>query len=224
MQRSKFKLGRTRAIQIGQLIHSDVCGPMPIATPRGSKYFVLFTDDFSGYRTVYFLKQKSDVADSFKDYVNILRTETGQPFHTLRADNGGEFNGHEFREWLSTNGIRLETSAPAHTPEQNGVSERANRTIMEGVRCLIHAKSIPLELWGEAIACAVYTLNRVSTKTVPNTPYQNWFGSKPDVSNLRIFGSTAFIHVPKLERRKLDSKSITCLFVGYCTTQKAYRF
>ena len=121
MQRSKFKLGRTRATQIGQLIHSDVCGPMHIATPRGSKYFVLFTDDFSSYRTVFFLKQKSEVADSFKDYVNILRTETGQPFHTLRADNGGEFNGHEFREWLSTNGIRLETSAP-HTPEKNGVS------------------------------------------------------------------------------------------------------
>ena len=95
---------------------------------------------------------------------------------------------------------------------------------MEGARCLIHAKNIPLELWGEAIACAVYTLNRVSTKTAPNTRYQNWFGSKPDVSNLRIFGSTAYIHVPKAERRKLDSKSITCFFVGYCTTQKAYRF
>ncbi len=59
MQRSKFKLGRTKATQIRQLIHSDVCGPMHVASPRGSKYFVLFTDDFSGYRTVYFLKQKS---------------------------------------------------------------------------------------------------------------------------------------------------------------------
>jgi transposase InsO family protein len=122
MQHSKLKLGRTRATQIGQLIHSDVCDPMHIATPRGSKYSILFTDDFSGYRTVYFLKQKSEVADSFEDYVNILRTETGQPVHTLRADNGGEFTDYQFKEWLSTNGIRLETSAP-HTPEQNGVSE-----------------------------------------------------------------------------------------------------
>ncbi len=81
-----------------------------------------------------------------------------------------------------------------------------------------------MELWGEAIACAVYTLNRVSTKTAPNTPYQNWFGTKPDVSNLRIFGSTAYIHVPKAERMKLDSKSITCSFVGYCTIQKTCRF
>jgi transposase InsO family protein len=219
MQRSKFKLSRTRATQIGQLIHSNVCGPMHVATPRGSKYFVLFTDDFSGYCTVKFLKQKSEVANSFEEYVNILRRDTGQPVHTLRADNGGEFTGHQFIEWLSTNGIRLESSAP-HTPEQNGVLKRANRTFMEGVRCLIHARSIPPKLWGEA--CAVYRLNRVSTKTAP--PYQNWFGSKPDVSNLRIFGSTAYIHVPEAERRKLDSKSITCFFVGYCTTQKAYVF
>jgi hypothetical protein len=73
---------------------------------------------------------------------------------------------------------------------------------MEGARCLIYAKSIPLELWGEAIACAVYTLSGVSTKTAPNTPYQNWFGSKPDVSNLRIFGSTAYI---TCQRQKEES-------------------
>jgi hypothetical protein len=110
MQRSKFKLGRTRTTQSGQLIHSNVCGPMHIATPRGSKYFVLFTDDFSGYRTVYFLKQKSEVADSFKDFVNNLRTETGQQVHTLRADNGGEFTGHQFREWRKEGSLILKAS------------------------------------------------------------------------------------------------------------------
>jgi hypothetical protein len=133
---------------------------------------------------------KSEVANFFKEYMNHLRTETGQLVHTMRADNGGEFTGHIFRAWLSTNSIRLETSA-SHTPEQNGVSERANRTIMEGARCLIHAKDVHLELWGEAIAFTVYTLNRVSTKTAPFTAYKNWFGTKPDIYNLRIFGSVA---------------------------------
>lgn len=112
MELSRFKLGQMRATQIGQLVHSDVCGPMHVATPKGSKYYILFTDDFSGYRTVYFLKQKSEVADCFQEYVNLLRTETGQPIYTLRADNGGEFTGHQFKGWLSTNEIRLETSAP----------------------------------------------------------------------------------------------------------------
>ena len=70
----------------------------------------------------------------------------------------------------------------------------------------------------------MYTLNRVSSKVSPTTPYHVWYGSQPDVSHLRIFGSTAFIHIPKAERRKLDWKSIKCYFVGYSLTQKAYRF
>ena len=223
MERSPFPTGRTRATQIGQLIHSDVCGPMHIETPNGARFFVLFTDDYSGYRAVYFLKFKSEVADHFKEYADHLYTETGQRIHTLRSDNGGEFTSQSFQEWMSERGIRAETSAP-HTPEQNGVSERANRTIVEGARCLLHAKHLPLELWGEAISCAVYTLNRVTSKATPNTPFQSWYGTKPNVSNLRIFGSTAYIHIPKAERRKLDSKSLKCYFVGYCNTQKAYRF
>jgi hypothetical protein len=70
----------------------------------------------------------------------------------------------------------------------------------------------------------VYTLNRVSNSTSEVTPYQSWHGTKLDVSHLRIFGSIAFIHVPKAERRKLDSKSLKCFFVGYSLSQKAYRF
>ena len=143
--------------------------------------------------------------------------------HTLRADNGGEFVNQSLKTWLSDRAIKIETSAP-YSPEQNGVSERANRTIMEGGRSLIYAKHLPLELWGEAIACAVYSLNRVCNSTSPLTPYENWYGKKPDISHLRIFGSTAFIHVPKIERHKLESKSFKCYFVGYSLTQKAYRF
>ena len=71
--------------------------PMHIETPGGARFFVLFTDDFSGYRTVFFLKQKSDVSDCFKEFVNILYTETGQLVYTLRADNGGEFTGQTIR-------------------------------------------------------------------------------------------------------------------------------
>lgn len=115
---------------------------------------------------------------------------------------------------MSDQGIRYETSAP-HTPEQNGGSERANSTIVEGARSLLYAKDLPLELWGEAISCAVYVLNRVTSKAAPNTPFQNWYGTKPDVSNLRMFGSIAFIHIQKIERRKLDSKSLKSYFMGY---------
>ncbi len=223
MHRTPFPIGRTRASQIGQLVHSDLCGPMQVSTPKGCRFFVLFTDDFSGWRVVYFLREKSEVPDRFKEYVRELHGETGHFVRTLRTDNGGEFCSQSFDQWLSEKGIRHESSAP-HTPEQNGVAERANRTIVEGGRSLLYAQHIPLELWAEAISCTVYVLNRVVAKTSPVTPYQNWYGTKPDISHLRIFGSSAFIHVPKAERRKLDSKSLKCFFVGYSNTQKAYRF
>ena len=223
MHRSPFPIGRTRANQVGQLIHADVCGPMHVTTPNGAKFFVLFTDDFSGRRHVNFMKQKCEVADFFKEYVSILRSETNNLVHTLRSDNGGEFISTSFKSWLSEKEIRFESSAP-HTPEQNGVAERANRTIFEARRSLLHAKHLPLDLWGEAIACAVYVLNRVINSISSVTPHQKWYGLKPNVSHLRIFGSIAFIHIPKVERRKLDAKSLKCFFVGYSLTQKAYRF
>jgi hypothetical protein len=112
MQRSPFPVGRERANKVGQLIHSDVCGPMHVPTPGGAKYFALFTDDHSRWRAVYFLKQKSEVAESFKNFVNTLRSETGHIVHTQRADNGGEFVNQSFKAWLSDRAIRIETSAP----------------------------------------------------------------------------------------------------------------
>jgi hypothetical protein len=123
MKRSPFPVGRERANKVGQLIHADVCGSMHVSTPGGAKFFVLFPDDRSGWRAVYFLKRKSEVAESFKNFVNILRSETGHTVHTLRADNGGEFVNQSLKTWLSDRAIKIETSAP-YSPEQNGVSER----------------------------------------------------------------------------------------------------
>ena len=223
MHRLPFPTGRTRANQVGQLIHSDVCGPMQTSTPGGARYFISFKDDFSGWRVVYFLKNKSEVEDYFKKYVNQLRGETGNHVNTLRSDNGGEFMGQSFQIWLQHKGIRHETSVP-HTPEQNGVAERSNRTVVEAARSMLHQKNLPLELWAEAINCAVYTLNRVLSSSTSVTPYQAWHRAKPDVSNLRVFGSIAFVHIPKVERQKLDKKSLKCVFVGYSETQKGYRF
>ncbi len=112
-----------------------------------------------------FIRQKSEASELFKLFVIRLHSETGQRVHTLRSDNGGEYGGKEFNSWLSKKGIKHESSAP-YNPEQNGVSERANRTVVESARSLIHMKKLPLELWAEAINCAVYTLNRVMSRTI----------------------------------------------------------
>jgi hypothetical protein len=221
MQRFPLSIGITRATEIGQIIHSDVCCPMHVASLGGGIFFVLFTDDFSGWCSVFLLKQKSEVADQFKNYINLIHTDTGKAVKILRADNGGEFTGHSFLAWLSEKGIRFETSTP-YTSEQNGVSERAKRTVVEGGRCILYAKHLPIELWAEAITYTVYRRNRVISKTSPVTPFQRWYETKPNISNLKIFGSAAIIHVPKIERKKLEPKSSKCYFIGYCLTQKAY--
>ncbi len=244
-KRAPFPTGRTRGTYTGELIHSDLCGPMEVATPNGSLYFALFIDDFSGWRFISFLKAKSEAADRFKELIHTVRGETGNLVRIFRTDNGGEWTSNEFATWLAHKGIRHETSVP-HTPQQDGVSERGTRTVTEGVRSCLHdaqtlsetwgttvtnrmldlidESGLPKCLWGEAASFTVYTLNRVLSKVSPITPYEAWHNKKPNISHLRVFGSIAYIHIPKVERRKLDSKSIRCIFVGYSQTQKAYRF
>ena len=218
--RLPFPTGWTRAKKIGQLVHSDVCGPISVPAVGGSVYFVTFKDDFSGYCVIHFIKQKSEVMAFFQQYVQRIKVEFGNPVVTLRSDNGGEYIGKIFERWLLENGIRHETTV-AYTPEQNGVAERINRTILESARSMMHFASLSLSLWAEACNTAVYLLNRAATKSVDGkTPFEIWKGMKPNLSHIRVFGSTLYVHIPKENRGKLDLKSIKCCHVGYCETQK----
>ena len=151
------------------------------------------------------------------------KKETGWSMIKLRTDNGREFLSHDFQAYVQHKGIRHELTSP-YSPEQNFVIERDNRTVVECARSMLHHRSLPLELWGEAINTAVYILNRVSSRTLHGaTPFTKWYGELPDVSYFREFGSICYGHVPKQIRQKLDSKARECLFVGYFTTAKAYR-
>ena len=189
---------------------------------KGARYFVLFKDDFSNYRVVHFLKEKSEAFEHFRNFVARCRRETGKDVSVLRTDNGGEFVNNAFSSWLRSNGIQHQTSAP-HCPEQNGVAERDNRTIVEAARSMLHGRGLPLYLWAEAVNAAVYILNRVGSRTAPCTAFESWHGKIPDLSHLRVYGCKAFMHLPKENRKKLDAKSVECILVGYCDNQKAYR-
>lgn len=134
----------------------------------------------------------------------------------LRCDNGGEYIGENFQKYCRTKGIQVEYTVP-HTPEQNGVSERFNRTIMDKARSMIEDSGMSKVMCCEAVLTAVYLINRSPTAALTGnqTPYEMWHGQKPDVSKLRIFGSKAFCCVPKAKRKKLDSRSQECHLVGY---------
>ena len=121
------------------------------------------------------------------------------------------------------NGI-LKKYAVAHSPKQSDVSERKNRTIVECARSMLKEKNVPNNVWDEAVNTTMYFLNRRPTKFLANkTHYEAFLGIKPIVSHLRIFGSKAYCHIPKENRRKLDANSFKCITFGYCINLKAYK-
>ena len=206
------------------LVHSDVCGPIPTESVGGNRYFVTFIDDKSRMVNVYFMKTKSEVFQCFKKYVSMVENFTGKNIKILRTDNGGEYTSKEFHNFCSEKGIQRQFSLPG-TPQQNGVSERMNRTLSEMARTVMCHANLPQKLWAELINTAAYLRNRSPTSSLNNdsTPYEIWFGRKPNVGHLRVIGSKVFVHIPAFKRRKFDSKSKVGILVGYASQYKGYR-
>ena len=201
-----------------QCVHSDVCGPMPKESIGGRKYFVTFIDDYSRCCQVYFLRHKSEVLEKFKEFEAATTNDSGERIGILRSDNGGEYISKEFKDYLKSKGIHHELTVP-YSPEQNGVAERMNRTLMETARSMISHAGLPDYYWAEAVATAAYLRNRVSTSAFHEkaTPYERWYGRKPDLSHLKVFGCMAYAHIPDVKRTKLEKKAQKLRFVGYST-------
>jgi len=218
-----FPKQATRAKRLLELVHSDVCGKFDVESCGGSGYFVTFIDDFSRYTWVYFIKNKSEVFEKFKDFKAQAEKECGCSISRLRSDRGGEYMSTEFQLFLKTHGIGHELTV-AHTPQQNGVAERMNRTLVESARCMMLHANVPSKLWAEAISTACHVRNRLpSTSLQGDTPYSVWKGQKPNVDYMRVFGCVAYAQIPQRFRKKFDSKAKKLRFVGYSIHSKAYR-
>jgi Reverse transcriptase (RNA-dependent DNA polymerase)/gag-polypeptide of LTR copia-type/Integrase core domain/GAG-pre-integrase domain/Domain of unknown function (DUF4219) len=210
----------TRASEPLELIHSDLCGPIDPTSYGGTNYYLLFTDDFTRMTHIYPLKRKSSAAvlEKFREYKPEVEKQTGKEIKRLRTDGGGEYE-----KWMGAHlkgsGIIHETTAP-YSPDQNGVAERANRTIMERVKAIIAEAKLDKRLWMEIAETVVYLKNRSPTSAVATTPYELWHGVKPNLSHLRIIGSTAYVHIPKEKRIKLDTHSHKGILVGYGGTNQ----
>jgi len=217
------KQGAWRERKPLELIHSDLCGPMQTLSIGGSKYFLSFIDDFSRKIWVYFLKNKFEVFEKFQEFKIMVEKEFGQSIKTLISDNGGEFKSNDFMNFCKYHGIKRQFTTP-YTPQQNGVAERKNRTIVEMARSMLQGSKLGNQFWEDVVHTSIYLLNRSPTKVVRNvTPEELWSGRKPRIGHLKIFGSTCYMHIPKEKRRKLDNKSKRCIFVGYSDYAKAYR-
>lgn len=152
----------------------------------------------------------------------MAETQCSNKIKIFRSDNGTEYTNNSFQKFLNSCGIIHQRTAP-YTPEQNGVSERLNRTIIDRVRCMLIDSGLDEKFWAEAAVTASYLLNRTPCRNHSVCPEEMWSGRKPSLNHIRVFGCKAFMHIPKVKRSKLEPKSIPCIFVGYSLEAKAYR-
>jgi len=206
-----------------ELVHSDICGPISPISESGKRYIINFIDDFSRKCWTYFLNEKSEALRVFKEFKVAAERETGEWLICLRTDRGGEYNSRAFQDFCVDNGIKRQLTA-AYTPQQNGIAERKNRSIMNMVRCMLFGMKVPLRFWPEATQYIVHILNRSPMAILGEvTPSEAWSKHKPSVEHLRVFGCLAYAMIPYEKRTKLEEKSVKCVMFGVSKESKAYR-
>jgi hypothetical protein len=218
-----FPSSNNRSKEILDLIHSDVCGLMPVKYLGGSLYYVIFIYDYSRKTWLYLLKIKDKVFNKFQEFNTEIENLMNKKIKILRTYNGGEYTSKEFVAFCKSTGIRRELIVP-HNPQQNGVAKRKKRSIEETVKALLNDQGLSMFLWGEANMKAIYVQNKIPHRILKDmTPEEALSGKKPNVENLRIFGCLVYSHIPKDERNKLEPSRKKGIFVGYSESSKAYR-
>lgn len=216
MHNLKFENDRHKANDILETVHTDLNGPHSTVGYDGSKYFLTFIDDYSKCAMVYTIKNKNEVTNCFIDYINRVENLTGKRVKRVRCDNGREYINKEMNNIISQKGIVLDP-CPPYTHELNGTAERYNRSIMNSARCLLSDSKVNLKYWPEVIKTAAYLKNRTITNTIENkTPFEILFKKKPNIKNLKLYGSKVFVRVPEIKRNsKWDRKADSGILVGY---------
>ena len=218
-----FQEREEKSANLLDIVHADVCGPMHTQSLNGARYFLTLIDDHSGWCELFFLRKKSEVATKFAEYLKMAETHTGCKLKFLQSDNGTEFCNSSMDTILKEKGIRRRLTAP-HTPQQNGVAERRNRTLVDSARCMLIQSGLPPSFWAEAVSTANYLRNRCISKPLGSkTPYETRTGNKPNLSHLRTFGCEAFVLDKNPKRGKFEPKAKQGKFIGYSQNAKAYR-
>jgi transposase InsO family protein len=217
-------VAKFRAEEKLELVHGDLCGPVTPATPGGKRYFFLLVDDVSRYMWFVLLATKDEALAAFTAFQARAEAEVGRKIGTLRTDRGGEFTPRSFADHCTKQGMQRHLTAP-YTPEQNGVVERRNQSVMRMARSMMKAMSMPSWFWGEAVLTAVFILNRSPTRSVEGrTPYEVWHDKKPSVDYFRTFGCVAHVKQGNKRLGKVEDRSTMMVFIGYEPGSKAWRF
>ncbi|KAJ9557513.1 hypothetical protein OSB04_012127 [Centaurea solstitialis] len=205
------------------LIHMDLCGPMKTVSLAGRKYVLVIVDDYSRYTWTRFLKTKDETSNLIINFIKAVQVQLKLPVQTVRSDNGTEFKNQVLKGFYNSLGI-TQTFSAARTPEQNGVVERRNRTLVEAARSMLAQSQLPQYLWAEAVNTACYTQNRsIIHRRFGKTPYHVLFGRIPNIDYFKVFGCPCFVLNETENRGKFGPKSDEMMFVGYSDCSVAYR-
>jgi transposase InsO family protein len=215
----------SKAEQVLDLVHSDVCGPFRVTGINGQKYFVTFIDDFSRFAFTYTMNDKTSktLFSAFQNFLTIAENQTDKHLKTFLSDNGTEYSAiHEF---LDNRGVRVETSV-RYTPQQNGRAERFNRSISERLRATLIYANAPPALWPEFIHTLTFLVNITPHSSIENKiPFCEFYTKKtpPKIEFLHPLGCVAYALKPKQMQSKLESKTIKTNLVGYSFQSKGFR-
>lgn len=227
VERAKFPLEK---------VHSDMAGPLPVPTLSGCQYFLTFIDDYSRYMFIYIIKRKSELYECYEDFrkkaQNVFRADVGElqfnenihdeEVRHLQSDNAREYEKLGKMIFQKYNTHAQFTNA--YTPQQNGVAERRMRTLLERTRAFLIDGNLPQVLWGECVKHVADLLNITpSSVTDKVTPYEKWFKRKPSAHYIKVFGCTAYAHIPEIHRTKLEPRAKKCMYLGLPSNKKGYR-
>ncbi|GJT32541.1 putative ribonuclease H-like domain-containing protein [Tanacetum coccineum] len=198
-------------------------GPTSVRSINHKTYCLVVTDDFSRFSWVFFLASKDETSGILKRFITEIENQLNHKVKVIRCDNGTEFKNREMNELCGLKGIKREFSV-ARTPQQNGVAERKNRTLIEAARTMLADSLLPTVFWAEAVNTACYVLNRVLvTKPHNKTPYELIIGRPPSISFMRPFGCPVTILNTLDPLGKFDGKAEEGFLVGYSVNSKAFR-
>ncbi|GJT28170.1 putative ribonuclease H-like domain-containing protein [Tanacetum coccineum] len=206
-----------------QMLHMDLFGPTSVRSINHKTYCLVVTDDYSRFSWVFFLATKDETSGILKTFITGIENQINHKVKIIRCDNGTEFKNNDMNQFCGMKGIKREFSV-ARTPQQNGVAERKNRTLIEAARTMLADSLLPTTFWAEAVSTACYVQNRVLvTKPHNKTPYELLHGRPPSISFMRPFGCPVTILNTLDPLGKFDGKADEGFFVGYSINSKAFR-
>nr|GEV51269.1 putative ribonuclease H-like domain-containing protein [Tanacetum cinerariifolium] len=201
-----------------QRLHMDLFGPTFVKILNKKSYYLVVIDDYSRFTWVFFLANKDETSPILKTFITGIENQLSLKVKIIRSDNGTKFKNHDLNQFCGIKGIKREFSVP-RTPQQNGITKRKNRTLIEDARTMLADSLLPITFWVEAVNTACYVQNKVLvTKPHNKTPYELLLGRTPSIGFMRPFGCHVTILNTLDPLGKFYRKANEGFLVGYSNT------